>query len=74
MHLGWNNPRYIYRLREELLNSSPVDLEVLVDEKLNTSQQCALAAWKANAVLGSIRRGMAIRDREVIFSPFALPL
>ena len=37
-----------------------------MDEKLNMSQQCALAAQKANGILSSVRREVASREREVI--------
>ena len=40
-----------------------------MDDKLNMSQQCALAARKANGILGSIMRGVASRDREVVLCP-----
>ncbi|GAB0181141.1 mitochondrial enolase superfamily member 1 [Grus japonensis] len=57
-----------YMLENNQLENSfaEKDLGLLVDTMLNTKQQGALAAKKANGILGCIRRNVASRLAEVI--------
>lgn len=59
--VGRNNPKCTYKLGDEMLDSSIAGrlLGVLVDSKLNTSQQCVQKARKENHIQGHIKHGIA---------------
>ena len=62
-----DSPGFMYRLGAEKLESpTKRDLGVLADSKLDLSQQCALAAKRANHTLGCIRPNSANQLREGI--------
>ena len=73
LHVSQGNLKNNYRLGGEWIERSPEekDLGLLLDEKLNTSEQGALAAHKANRILGCITRSVTSRSREVILPLFS---
>ncbi|GAB0181577.1 cAMP-dependent protein kinase inhibitor alpha [Grus japonensis] len=68
LHRGWSNPQYHYMQSHEWIESSLAEkgLRILVDENLDMSRQCVLAAQKANYILACIKRSVTSRWREVI--------
>ena len=65
MNLGHSNLHEQYNVGDKRIEHSPAikDLRVLLDGKLDVSQQCA---QKANHILGCIKRSVASRLRELI--------
>ncbi|KAF7243936.1 Hepatic lectin [Varanus komodoensis] len=68
LHLGHRNRCHKYRLEYKWLESSTCerDLGVLVNCRLNVSQQCDAVVKRVNATFGCIARSVASRSREVL--------
>lgn len=61
LHVGWSTSGYLYRLGNKMLESNLTerDLGVMVNNKLNMSQQYALDAKRTNRILGHIKHSIA---------------
>ena len=72
-HMGQGNPKHKYKLGREWIDSNPdeKDLRMPVDEKLSMTWLYALAAQKADCILGCIQSSMASRSKRG-FCPSAL--
>ncbi|KAK4831219.1 hypothetical protein QYF61_016056 [Mycteria americana] len=73
--LGQSNAGHKYRLGEEWLESSPAERDLgvlLVVSRLHRSQQCALAARRANPMLGCIKHSITSGTKEVIVSLYSV--
>ena len=67
-YFGHSNSRQQYKCGTEWLEDciKEADLGELADAQLNTSQQCAHIAKKANGILAWIRNSVASRSQEGI--------
>ena len=74
LHLGQSNPKHKYKWGEEWLESSPEerDLGVLADSRLSMSHQCALAAQRANPILGGIKHSITSWSKEGIIPLYSV--
>ena len=68
LHLGSNNPQFVYNMEGVTLNaaSNQKDLGVFVDQSAKSSLQVSKAAQKANRVLGQLLRSFKCREKNVM--------
>ena len=68
LHFNHNNPMQHCRLGEKWLKSCPAEkgLGVLVNSRLNMSQQCSQVAKKANGILACVGNSVASKSGKVI--------
>jgi len=66
MHVGRNNPRFQYKMKEQDLEETEqeTDIGVIITNDLKPSRQCCRASNKAGAVLAQLTRAFHFRDKH----------
>ena len=78
LHFGHSNKKYEYKMNEQNLEakSNQRDLGVIISNDCLPATQCALAAKKANQVLGQVNRSFSCKTKEImlqIYKVFVRP-
>jgi len=70
MHVGQKNPRFLFTMRSNELQTVEVDkdLGVIISSDLKCSQQCRYAYTKASRVMGMIRRTISYKEPKIMLS------
>ena len=68
IHMGNKNRKCLYELGGQNLKSveQEQDLGIIVNSSGKTSEQCTMAANKANQILGMIKRNIKWKDKNII--------
>ena len=75
LHLGKRNQMHSYKTGDNWVSNitDEKDLGIVVDRKLNMSQQCDVAVKKANAIWGCINRSIASKSHEILVALLRTP-
>ena len=67
MHIGTNNNLYSFNMNNAKLKTADVerDLRVIINKNEKYSEQCLMAAKKANCVLGMIKRNIKCKHAAI---------
>ena len=68
LHFGNRNPNFQYKMNEAIIPTEIIqkDLGVLISDSCQPSEHCAMAAKKANQVIGRINRSFSCYTKDIM--------
>ena len=68
LHLGQNNPNLTYKVSSREIVITRRGKGILFSSKLKVSEQCGIAALKANRILGLTKRNIEHKEKKIYCS------